>query len=276
MRTKGYFTTGEFAKLCNVEKSTLFFYDRIGLFSPDRIEDNGYRFYSAYRLEEFEMISMFRYMGMSIERIKKYIKERDPHEYIKILTENIDDVDKEMERLIQIKKSLETKISITNEGLQAELNTVGFEDADEQYYFVTSYVKEIEDTEIYRMEAEHVQRYKKLDIPCAFPTGEIYALNFEDCSDYDFKYYHTRLYEYMDIPDLWVKPAGKYIKYYHKDSYLNTPTHIQKILEYVKKNDIKINKFIYEDTLIDEMAIKTNKKINESPFLIKLTVRIIE
>lgn len=276
MKSKGYFTTGEFANLCNVEKSTLFFYDRIGLFSPDIVEDNGYRLYSAYKFEEFEMISMFRHMGMSIDRIKKYIKDRTPNEYIKILNENISDVDKEMERLISIRKSLETKIALTEEGQNAVLNSIDFEDSEEQYYFVTSYDDEIEDTEIYRMEAEHVLRYKKLNIPAAFPTGEIYSTEHQSGDDCDFKYYHTRLHEYMDIPDLWVKPPGRYIKYYHEDGYIQTPLHINKIVSYAKENGMRIDKFIYEDTLIDETAIKTNKKLNELPVLIKLTVRIIE
>lgn len=276
MKTKEYFTTGEFANLCNVEKSTLFFYDRIGLFSPDIIKDNGYRLYSAYRFQEFEMISMFRYMGMSIDRIKDYIKDRNPNEYIKILKENIADVDKEMERLSEIRKSLETKIAITEEGLNVVLNSIDFEESDEQYYFVTSYEDEIKDIEIYRTEAEHVLHYKKLNIPHAYPTGEIYAIDSPNSDEYVFKYYQTRLYEFMDVPDLWIRPAGKYIKYYHSDSYVQTPSHIDKIVRYAAENGIKLDQFIYEDTLIDEMAIKTNTRLNELPVLIKLTVRIIE
>lgn len=38
-------TTKEFAKLCGVEKRTLFFYDEIDLLKPARILPNGYREY---------------------------------------------------------------------------------------------------------------------------------------------------------------------------------------------------------------------------------------
>ena len=37
-------TTGEFAKICNVKKHTLFHYDDIGLLKPDYYDENGYRF----------------------------------------------------------------------------------------------------------------------------------------------------------------------------------------------------------------------------------------
>ena len=41
------FTTGEFAKLCNTTKETLFHYDKIGILKPKFIKRNGYRYYSA-------------------------------------------------------------------------------------------------------------------------------------------------------------------------------------------------------------------------------------
>lgn len=46
-------TTGEFAKICNVKKHTLFHYDDIGLLKPDYYDENGYRFYSYSQLNLF-------------------------------------------------------------------------------------------------------------------------------------------------------------------------------------------------------------------------------
>ena len=40
---KTYFTTGEFAKIFDVKKQTLFHYDSCGIFKPDIIGENGYR-----------------------------------------------------------------------------------------------------------------------------------------------------------------------------------------------------------------------------------------
>ena len=46
------FTVGEMAKLSNISKQTLIFYDRKGVFSPNYVDpDNGYRYYSADQLE---------------------------------------------------------------------------------------------------------------------------------------------------------------------------------------------------------------------------------
>ena len=39
-----YMTTGEFAKLMKISKHTLFHYDDIGLFCPEILGENGYRY----------------------------------------------------------------------------------------------------------------------------------------------------------------------------------------------------------------------------------------
>ncbi len=56
-KSSSYFTTGEFAKLCNVKKQTLFHYDDIGLLSPAVTGENGYRYYSYAQLEAAGRIS---------------------------------------------------------------------------------------------------------------------------------------------------------------------------------------------------------------------------
>ena len=39
-----------------VTKNTLFHYDKIGLFSPDIVRENEYRYYSVYQMELFHTI----------------------------------------------------------------------------------------------------------------------------------------------------------------------------------------------------------------------------
>ena len=46
-----YMTTGEFASAMGVSKDTLFHYDDIGLFCPEKVSENGYRYYSIYQME---------------------------------------------------------------------------------------------------------------------------------------------------------------------------------------------------------------------------------
>lgn len=74
MEKKIYMTTGEFVKLAGVTKHTLFYYDEIGLFSPEiKQEENGYRYYSVAQFEILEVISILRELNMPLAEIQSYM-----------------------------------------------------------------------------------------------------------------------------------------------------------------------------------------------------------
>jgi DNA-binding transcriptional MerR regulator len=68
--SSNYLTTGEFAKLCRVNKRTLFHYDDIGLFRPAVTDENGYRYYSYRQFEVFLIISMLKELNVPLKAIK--------------------------------------------------------------------------------------------------------------------------------------------------------------------------------------------------------------
>lgn len=79
-------TTAQFAKLHNVNKRTLHYYDAIGLFSPNTKGENGYRYYDLSQSLDFEYILMLRDLNMSIEEIEQYIKNPTPEKFTLNLT----------------------------------------------------------------------------------------------------------------------------------------------------------------------------------------------
>ena len=62
-------TTAQFAKLHEVNKRTLHYYDEIGLFHPLTKAENGYRYYDISQSIDFEYIRMLKELNMSIEEI---------------------------------------------------------------------------------------------------------------------------------------------------------------------------------------------------------------
>lgn len=43
---KEYYTAGELAKLFGIPKQTMFYYDKMGLLTPEFVAKNGYRYYA--------------------------------------------------------------------------------------------------------------------------------------------------------------------------------------------------------------------------------------
>lgn len=77
MQKDGLMTTAEFAKLCHVEKRTLFFYDEIGLLKPERVLENHYRLYGMNQYRKMDMLKALQSTGMSLEEIKTLMNSTD-------------------------------------------------------------------------------------------------------------------------------------------------------------------------------------------------------
>lgn len=61
----------ELAGFFGLSRSTLLYYDRIGLLSPSARSESGYRLYSAADRERLASICAFREAGLSIDDIQK-------------------------------------------------------------------------------------------------------------------------------------------------------------------------------------------------------------
>jgi DNA-binding transcriptional MerR regulator len=64
------FRIGELARQFGLSRSTLLYYDRIGLLAPSGRSETGYRLYSRADRERLETICSFRQAGLGIEDIR--------------------------------------------------------------------------------------------------------------------------------------------------------------------------------------------------------------
>ena len=79
-----YFTTGEFARICNVPKHVLFHYDEIGLLKPIKIDaQNGYRLYSVSQIPDLQKIVMLRDLHFQISEIQSALHDWSKETLIK-------------------------------------------------------------------------------------------------------------------------------------------------------------------------------------------------
>ena len=102
-------TTAQFAKLHEVNKRTLHYYDEIGLFRPLTKAENGYRYYDISQSIDFEYIRMLKELNMSIEEIEAYRKNPTPANFLKIVNEKEKEIDKQIQKLKDIKTVMRSK-----------------------------------------------------------------------------------------------------------------------------------------------------------------------
>ena len=67
------YTVSKLAKMAGVSRRTLRFYDEIGLLSPARVSQNGYRVYGRAEVDLLQQILIYRELGVPLEKIRSII-----------------------------------------------------------------------------------------------------------------------------------------------------------------------------------------------------------
>ncbi|MDM7997496.1 MAG: MerR family transcriptional regulator [Acidobacteriota bacterium] len=62
-------TISALARESGLSRSTLLYYDRLGLLKPSRRSRSGYRMYSSLEVERLEQICLYRQMGIPLKEI---------------------------------------------------------------------------------------------------------------------------------------------------------------------------------------------------------------
>ena len=106
-----YYTPQQLASFFSIKKDTLLYYDRIGLFSPDVRNKNGYRYYTAAKLNELDSILTMRDLGLSINAIKEVVGRLDTPSFLELLSKEEESV---QEKMSECRKTLSIVRKIKN------------------------------------------------------------------------------------------------------------------------------------------------------------------
>lgn len=276
--TYTHLTTGEFAKLCKVKKQTLFHYDNIGIFSPEIIDSNGYRYYSHTQLEVFYVITMLKDMDMPLKDIKSYLDNRSPQALIDLLNGQLEVLESKLEELEWLRSFINTKNKITKEGLTAVPGKVLIENLPVEYVIATDYKGAGDEKDIAAAVIKHLMFCHSQDIYSAHSIGcMIPSTTVPIDDDYMYSHFYTRLsnedYDYyVTLPTKSIissKPAGMYASIYHMGGYDKVYLDYIKLAEFVKAHDYAMGPYFYEDAILDELSMN-----GYDNYLLKLSVKI--
>jgi len=138
-------TIGQIAKKFSVSRSTLLYYDSIGLLSPSGRSEANYRLYSDNDILKMEKIAHFRETGLSLESIANLI-EMDNNKVCSVLENRLFKINEEIQNMryqqsviIQI---LENKNAIKHSRIMSKeqwvslLRATGLDDSDMERWHV--------------------------------------------------------------------------------------------------------------------------------------------
>ena len=132
-------TVSRLARECGLSRSTLLYYESIGLLPrPPRTEGN-YRAYGEADLQRLRQIGLYRKVGLSLSAVRTVLDQ--PHgDAASVLERRVADIDMEIEalrghqrailRLLQKSRTLRRTEMITKEKWVAIMRGAGFTEAD--------------------------------------------------------------------------------------------------------------------------------------------------
>ncbi|WP_281526356.1 MerR family transcriptional regulator [Intestinibacter bartlettii] len=270
-----YFSTGEFAKLCNVNKKTLFYYDEIGLFKPEIVKENGYRYYSVYQLEVFDIIHTLRDLGVPLKQIKSFIDERNPKSVVKFFEYKTGEIENEIKQLRRKQEIMSNKIKIIKEAekIRDNIDNLSIEEQDEEYLVLSKNIDKSKfpyDSEVY---ANHLNYCYNQDLYIGYPLGFIKTIDdLYSENDYAYTYYYTKVNK-NDGENIIKKPKGRYLVGYLNGSYIDIPGLYKKMLDYVKTHNLELIGHSYEEELINLIAVKD---MNDYIIKVSMQIKIID
>ncbi len=255
-----YLTTGEFAKICGIPKHILFHYDQIKLFQPALIKENGYRYYSFRQLDTFSIISALKRLGMPLKEIKKYMDERNPEKLVHLLEEKSDEVAKEIIKLKNTKREIDSLKKLTENALSVEYNIIKpayhksmkaicstlMDNGNDNSYsiFVTELIA-----------FRNTSNATMIDfLGASLTIDNILEKRFDS-----FSYLYTKTNNSDKKNNTLVRREGWYLQVYYKGSYRNISEMYTKIIQYAKEHQIKLGKNAYEEYLIFEIGTKNRE-----------------
>lgn len=131
---------GELAKQTGLSVRTLHYYDEIGLLSPSRRTEAGHRLYTAGDVVRLRQIKSLRYLGFSLEEIRRTLDGSDfsPRRVIELhlswLREQIELQQKLCNRLEQIAARLSSKEKVSAEEFVQTMEVIKMSERLWKYY----------------------------------------------------------------------------------------------------------------------------------------------
>lgn len=266
-----YFTTGEFAKIFGVKKHTLFHYDDIGLFSPAvKDEENGYRYYFVWQMDAFEVIRALQKLGMPLGEIREYMKSRSPEHFLSLVEQKEEEIDREIERLKNMKSFMRREKETIREALDAVVDHPRLARREMEYLFASEVNASGERNQA-EVIASHVRACEKYYISMN-AVGAICLEHDLKEGIYDrYRSVYTRLDKRIPALKPVVKPAGTYVELYYRGYDGNMKRAYPVIRQFAREQNIALEEQWYEDILLDELTVKSYED-----YVVKVAVRVEE
>lgn len=125
MEKRELFQIGDVAKMFHLSVSTLRYYEKTGLVTPEHIDgQTGYRYYSTRQFERLNTIRYLRVLDMPLPQIAGFLESREVTKMQMLLLQQKEEVVRRQNELRNIEKKIDNRLSQLQTAAQAEKDKV--------------------------------------------------------------------------------------------------------------------------------------------------------
>ncbi|NFH91829.1 MerR family transcriptional regulator [Clostridium botulinum] len=256
----------EVAKLHNITKKTLLYYEKIGLFIPYEIDkQNNYRYYRRIDFPILKQVIYLKDIGFTLQEIKEILDSQSHEFMINCLKRKQEEVEKKIEELKNI-----------NDGINAQIN-------------INKIALEIKEKDLKRPSLKIYNERKIISMEGVEQSKEAVMLAYRKLLNYLMNsnmfsheayggMYHLdkklKVGAFIEIPNQFniqntdIIPSGKYICMYHKGSYYNKES-VEYLLNWIEKNNYRALGNIYDYCIVDRCFAK-----DENNMILEIQIKI--
>lgn len=266
-----FFTTGEFAKLCKVNKQTLLYYDQIGLLSPVLKSDKGYRYYSIRQLELFNMIDLLKDLGMSLKEIQQYMQNKSPEAFLSLMYTQKEEIVKRRLKLEMNENIIDAKIKLMEEASYIDFHQITLEHFPVAALYLSKNIENIADDEFVEVVSDFIDELYVSQLDTGYPIGGMtkreQVINGE---------YTNYSYLYMEQPNpkkgyqYFQTVKGTFLVGYHIGEEQTIQNTYNKLFSRMKQLNFTLGEYVFEEYIYD-MVVKNR----EEHYVTKIKIHVI-
>ena len=249
---KNMFSVGELARYQDISRQTLIFYDRIDLFKPAYIADNGYRYYSVEQVDYLDTILLLKKIGFSLDEIREHMESYRAEDSREVLSAQIGNIEKKIEELQLIKNRLEHKV-IQLERVEKDIPLEPFTSEQKEIYLLYEQVKPPRDRKAIAIATKKCYAEALSEnLPVFFQSGVSIPLEQIEKGNYlDASISYLLSDRIPGRKNIRKLPRGKVAEIYHRGDYYEIASTYRKLVDYCHENNLRIVSDSYEFIIND-------------------------
>ena len=263
---KQFYKIGEISKLYQIGPDSLRYYERLGLLTPTRGE-NDYRMYGLNDLWRLNVIRDLRRLNFSMETIRQYMEHRSIASTKQLFEDELTAINEQIALLNDLKENVADRLSTLNEATSQPLGTVLPKRfprrrchtilqpyrTDEEMDMLMEQLLNKDQKNLYIIGNNRIGSF--------LPAKEAQEGN---CQNYEGVFM-------IDPKGNSFLEEGTYLSVSYSGNYRQHHIYIPKILEFAKSNQLRL-----DDTFLELLWVDIHQAADPTEHITELQIRCLE